>query len=231
MNLTSNPSRYEFALELIESCKLILKEKTITKIEEKENEKDLVTNLDKLLNEKMIKTISSVFDDEIVGEERSKKGNKENVWYIDPIDGTTNCIYRNREYAVSIAYEGEEGRFGFIYDVKEDTLYHAHSNLGAFINGKPFTRPETPKYGIIHISPIYLKEKKYEEFADRFKGIRYLEVCAIEVIRVAIGEASCFYRKDQKVWDYKAAIIFAETVGLPVKITEDHTVLVGTSFS
>lgn len=230
MKIVSHNSRYQFALELIESCKNVLGMEKISKIEEKEHEKDLVTNLDITLNNHIVMAISSVFDDDIVGEEQSKEGNKKNTWYIDPIDGTTNCIYRNREYAISIAYEGEEGRFGLIYDVKADTLYHAHTELGAFINGKPFTRPETPEYGIIHINPSYLKEKKYDDFADKFKGIRYLEVCSIEVIRVAIGEASCFYRKDQKVWDYKAGVIFSEIVGLHVEISEDHIVLVGTRF-
>ncbi|USK36439.1 inositol monophosphatase family protein (plasmid) [Bacillus sp. F19] len=230
MKTASQKSRYDFALELIESCKIVLEKEKVSIVEEKENEKDLVTNLDKTLNNHIVLAISSAFDDDIVGEEQSKEGNKKNTWYIDPIDGTTNCIYRKREYAISIAYEGEEGRFGLIFDVEADKLYHAYTELGVFINGEPFTRPETPEYGIIHISPSYLKEKKYDDFADKFKGIRYLEVCSIEIIRVAIGEASCFYRKNQKVWDYKASVIFAEIVGLHVEISEDHIVLVGTKF-
>ncbi|WP_330666338.1 hypothetical protein [Vallitalea sp.] len=102
--------------------------------------------------------------------------------------------------------------------------------MGAFINGVPFERPETPEFGIIHLTPSYLKERKYDEFSKKFMGIRYLEVCTIEVIRVAIGEASCFYRKNQEVWDYKAAVIFAEMVGVQVEISDNHDVLVGTSF-
>ncbi|NGP43805.1 inositol monophosphatase family protein [Bacillaceae bacterium SIJ1] len=223
-------SRYDFALQLIELCKAILQKETVEQIEEKEHANDLVTNLDKLLNKRLIDAIAQAFDDQIIGEEQSQAGNNNHTWYIDPIDGTTNCIYRKREYAISIAYEGDEGRFGLVFDVENNTLYHAHSDLGAWINGVPFERPATPDFGIIHISPPYLKEKTYEDFANLFKGIRYLEVCSIEVIRVAIGEASCFYRREQKVWDYKAAVIFAEIVGVHVDIINDDTVLVGTPF-
>lgn len=231
MEFKTNKPRYDFALDLINSCKANLKKDKITLIEEKENDKDLVTNLDKDLNDYIVKEISSTFSDEIIGEEQSKSGDSKNIWYIDPIDGTTNCIYRKRDYAISIAYEGEEGKFGLIYDVAADTLYHAHSDFGVFINGKSFTRPKTSDYGIIHITPEYLLEKKYRDFANKFKGIRYLEVCSIEVVKVAVGEASCFYRRDQKVWDYKASVIFAELAGVNVDISKEHTVLVGTKFS
>ncbi|NWO12648.1 inositol monophosphatase family protein [Virgibacillus sp.] len=227
MSLEPTSPRYEFAINLIDSCKLLLEQHSIENIEEKDHDKDLVTNLDKVLNTHIIREISNRFNDSIVGEEESKSGNKQNSWYIDPIDGTTNFIYRHREFAISIAFEGNEEKFGLVFDVKEDTLYHAHTNLGAFIN----TRPKTAAYGIIHINPSYLKEAKYEAFANRFKGVRYLEVCAIEIIRVAIGEASCFYRRDQQAWDYKAAVIFAEMVGLLVEVTENQTVLVGTKWN
>ncbi|AUJ24281.1 inositol monophosphatase family protein [Virgibacillus dokdonensis] len=231
MSIEPTSPRYEFAINLIDSCKLLLEQHSIENIEEKDHDKDLVTNLDKVLNTHIIREISNRFNDSIVGEEESKSGNKQNSWYIDPIDGTTNFIYRHREFAISIAFEGNEEKFGLVFDVKEDTLYHAHTNLGAFINGQPFTRPKTAAYGIIHINPSYLKEAKYEAFANRFKGVRYLEVCAIEIIRVAIGEASCFYRRDQQAWDYKAAVIFAEMVGLLVEVTENQTVLVGTKWN
>lgn len=223
-------SRYKFVFTLIEDLKKLLHDISIEDVEQKEHEKDLVTNVDKEVNNFIIEAISNLYDDTIIGEENSKKGNNKNIWYIDPIDGTTNFLYRKRDYAISIAFEGEKEKFGFVYDVKDDVLYHAEISSGAFIDNKPFKRPETPAYGILHITPNYLKEEKYERYAELFQGLRYLEVCSIEIIRVAIGEASSFYRKSQNEWDYKAAVIFAKMVGVPVVITENNTVHVGTPF-
>ena len=75
---------------------------------------DLLTKYD-LESEHLIReALSREFPSHrIVGEEGAETGEGELVWYVDPIDGTTNYAHGHFFFAVSIAlYRGREGLVG-----------------------------------------------------------------------------------------------------------------------
>ena len=75
----------------------------------------------------------------IISEEGGCKINKdkENVWIIDPIDGTNNFLHGIPHFAISIALKSNnEIVSGLIYDPIKDEMFYAEKNNGAYLNNK-----------------------------------------------------------------------------------------------
>ena len=101
---------------------------------------DFVTNAD-------IKTEKIIIDElkkarpnySIISEENGLEINKdkENLWIIDPIDGTINFLHGIPHFAISIALMSKkEIVSGIIYDPIKDELFYAEKNNGAFLNNQ-----------------------------------------------------------------------------------------------
>ena len=75
----------------------------------------------------------------IISEEDGSKINSdsENVWIIDPIDGTSNFLHGIPHFAISIALKSNnEIISGLIYDPIKDEMFYAEKNSGAFFNNQ-----------------------------------------------------------------------------------------------
>ena len=75
----------------------------------------------------------------IISEEDGSKVNqdKNNVWIIDPIDGTTNFLHGIPHFAISIALKSyNEIVSGVIYDPIKDEMFYAEKNNGAYFNNQ-----------------------------------------------------------------------------------------------
>ena len=64
-----------------------------------------------------------------------KNVDKENIWIIDPIDGTFNFLNSLPHFAISIGYE-ENGEIvsGIIFDPIKNEMFSAHKGSGAYLN-------------------------------------------------------------------------------------------------
>ena len=71
-------------------------------------------------------------------EDGSKIGkDKNNIWIIDPIDGTTNYLHGVPHFAISIALKSNnEIISGVIYDPIKDEMFYAEENNGAYYNNQ-----------------------------------------------------------------------------------------------
>ena len=75
----------------------------------------------------------------ILSEECGSKINSdsENIWIIDPIDGTTNFLHGVPHFAISIALKSDnEIVSGVIYDPIKDEIFTAEKGNGAYLNNK-----------------------------------------------------------------------------------------------
>ena len=62
---------------------------------------------------------------------------KENIWIIDPIDGTTNFLHGIPHFAISIALQTNgEVTSGLIFDPIKDEMYFSEKNKGAYLNNQ-----------------------------------------------------------------------------------------------
>lgn len=67
------------------------------------------------------------------------------VWVIDPIDGTANFVAGSPDFAVMVALiEGGATTASWIYQPVTDRMFTAVRGGGAFVDGHPLARPPAP---------------------------------------------------------------------------------------
>lgn len=215
-------AKYQFAQKLVKEAGTFLRQHLHDdlEIEVKSHFTDLVTHLDKEVQELMSQTILNAYpEDCIYGEEDENRHpiHQGNVWVIDPIDGTSNFIVQKSDFAVLLAYfENGQGKFGLIYDVMAEVLYHGGGEFPAYENdhllapfaNKPFSQ------GMIGLNAgLYAQNVAgLADFANQFVGIRSIGSAGISFSHVLnqrlMAHASYVYP-----WDYAAASILGETLG------------------
>src|SRR6478672_10642307 len=124
---------FELLNEIVPFIKSSLSETLM--IETKSDRKDLVTNIDKKVQDFLIGKITEAYPAHmIVGEESPElkiSDNREHVWVIDPIDGTANFVKQHDHFCILLAYyENDIGKLGYIFDVMNHDLYYAMENKG-----------------------------------------------------------------------------------------------------
>ncbi|MEC1521005.1 inositol monophosphatase family protein [Neobacillus niacini] len=195
-------------------------------IQTKSNPNDLVTNIDKEIEQFFIHKIRITFPNHrILGEEGL--GDKVNnldgvVWIIDPIDGTMNFIHQQRNFAISLGvYENGIGKVGIIYDVAHDELYHAIAGKGAFMNDTelPILNKVTLKEAIIALNATWVMENHRIDhnllipLVKEARGTRSYGTAALEMVFVATGRVDAYISMRLSPWDVAAGAVIIEELG------------------
>ena len=223
-----NDSRYKFALQIIrEAAELItLHPGDEIPFHKKNGHQDIISQFDQKIEAFITDGIKKMFPlDGVIGEESNTASNGAWNWYIDPIDGTSNFVNQQKNYAISIAcYYEDEPRFGIVLDVAADQLYHAKAGEGAYCNDKALS-VESPRRDITELfvyTPIvqlaFLSEQPKREgllqLAADVRAIRSLGSVALELCALAAHEADIFLTARSSPWDHNAArIILSESGG------------------
>jgi myo-inositol-1(or 4)-monophosphatase len=101
--------------------------------------KDFVSEVDRTAEATIVETLLEAYPDHaILAEEGTAKGANaaaDNVWIIDPLDGTTNFLHGFPQYCVSIGLQ-QKGQVtqAVIYDPVRNDLFTATRGRGAFLN-------------------------------------------------------------------------------------------------
>ena len=102
--------------------------------------RDFVTKTDKNVEKILIEELNKAkknysFLSEEIGEINNK--DKENVWILDPIDGTTNFLHGIPHFAICIALQSKKEIIsGLIFDPIKDEIFFAEKDKGAFLNNQ-----------------------------------------------------------------------------------------------
>lgn len=187
------------------------------------NPKDVVTNADMEADKVIGEILATGFPDlRIISEENDvRESANEPVWYIDPIDGTTNYSRGSGYFCVSIALaNGKELLVGVIYDPLASELYSAAKGRGAFLNGKRINVSETSKLqqSMILSDLGYIEEKRQTTLSiigalRAAKGIRLKGSGALAMCEIASGHAEGYIHIGSKPWDYSAAALILREAG------------------
>lgn len=102
-------SKFEFAKELVKKAGQYILDhmQEDLRVETKSSPTDLVTRLDKEVQELLVGEILSRYpEDKICAEEGCLRASVQEgkVWVIDPIDGTNNFVAQQEDFAVMMAY-------------------------------------------------------------------------------------------------------------------------------
>lgn len=148
---------------------------------------------------------------------------KDDLWIIDPLDGTTNFIHGLSHSAVSIAfYTSGDIKTAVIYDPYKKELFHAVKGGGAFLNGKSIFASGINDMGSSLIAtgmPFRKHEKIPEYFSALSKvlknssGIRRMGSAAIDLAYTACGRFDGFFEGWLGPWDIAAGVLIVEEAG------------------
>ncbi len=215
-------AKYKFAQQLVRDAGAFLRHHLYDelKIEEKDDFTDLVTHLDKQIQEEMTEKILARYPaDVIYGEEGGAACfmTEGHVWVIDPIDGTSNFIAQKDDFAILLAYfEDGQGKFALIYHVMQDKLFHGGGLFPVYRNEDLLSPPAQQP---LSLSLIGLNAKLYAknvhglaDLADQCLGIRSVGSAGIGFVHVLEGKLVS-YASYLYPWDYAAASILGEGLG------------------
>lgn len=195
------------------------------KVDQKNGRTDLVTNVDKEVQDFIVKKIHD-YDPEalILGEENGQDDmpiDKGRVFVIDPIDGTLNFVMQQENFCIMIAvYEEGVGQLGFIYDVMRDELLWGGPKVGkVYNNNEELSAPENKSLseGLIGMNAaLYRKDLFHaQEIGQTSMGIRVLGCAGLDFVAILKG-TQIGYVSMLSPWDYAAGTIMMEQLGMTV---------------
>ncbi|MEM7114331.1 MAG: inositol monophosphatase family protein [Chloroflexota bacterium] len=149
------------------------------------------------------------------------------VWYVDPIDGTTNFAHGVPFFSVSLAlYENGRPLVGVIYDPMRDEAFHAVAGQGAlvtrggvskrcwvsktavltdalFATGFSYDRQQSRKSNVPEVS----------RFLQVAQGIRRTGSGALDIAYVAAGRFDGYWEQRLSCWDMAAGVLLVQEAG------------------
>jgi len=146
----------------------------------------------------------------IISEEDGSEKNKDknNIWIIDPIDGTTNFLHGVPHFAISIALKSSgEIVSGLIYDPIKDEMFYAEKENGAFFNNQ---RIRVSKKRELN-SCLFATGGPSKSEVDLI--LRKSGSAALDIAYVAAGRYDGYFQDNLNLWDIAAGIIILKEAG------------------
>ncbi|MDC0396646.1 inositol monophosphatase [Candidatus Pelagibacter sp.] len=172
---------------------------------------DFVTKTDRHVEKILIEELSNTkknysFITEETGTIKNK--DKENIWIIDPIDGTTNFLHGIPHFAICIAHQSKnEILSGLIFDPIKDEMFFAEKDKGAFLNNQR-----------LRVSKKNLLDDCL--FSSNHEGLKYSNLnmrcsgsAALDLAYVASGRLDGFFQNKINLWDVAAGALLIKEAG------------------
>ncbi len=195
-----------------------------SRVETKSTATDMVTEIDRASEALIVAGLRAARpDDGIVGEEGTDQpGTSGVVWCIDPVDGTTNYLYRHAGFAVSIAaaIEGEPA-VGVVHDPLHGEVFAAARGRGATRNGAPVNVGRTGELaqalGATGFSYDADRRRRQAEvlvrILPRLRDVRRMGAASVDLCSVACGRVDAYYEVGLGPWDLAAGALVAAEAG------------------
>ena len=191
-------------------------------VETKSSEIDLVTEVDRLSEQRILERIRDARpDDAVVCEETSgRPGTSGLLWVVDPLDGTTNYAHGFPHFAVSIGVERDGVReVGVVYDPMKDELFTATRGGGASLNGRSIhiSSERELRRALLATGFAYdVHDAKvdnlefFARFIKRAQAVRRAGSAALDLAYVACGRFDGFWELSLHPWDVAAGMLLVE---------------------
>lgn len=198
---------------------------------------DFVTEVDRAAEAALIETLLTAYPDHAIlaeesGLSRPKGGiqgldpkTAENLWILDPLDGTTNFIHGFPQYCVSIALS-QRGQItqAVVYDPTRNDLFTASKGRGAYLNDRRIRVSKRAKLSEALLGTGFPSREldRLDSYMRMFKamteataGLRRPGAAALDLAYVAAGRLDGFFELGLAPWDMAAgALMVTEAGGL-----------------
>ena len=179
----------------------------------KKGPRDFVTKTDKKVEKILIDELSKAKKNySFLSEESGKIENsdKNKIWILDPIDGTTNFLHGIPHFAISIALKiDNELKSALIFDPIKNEIFFAEKNNGAYFNNHR-----------IRVS----NKNELEDclFATNQQGLKVIfpslnmrstGCSALDLAYVGSGRLDGFFHNKINLWDIAAGILIIQEAG------------------
>ena len=194
-------------------------------IESKDVISNLVTEIDKKSESKIIDIIHSRFPDHnILSEEIGALNTSSNVkWIIDPIDGTINYAHRIPLCCVSIGIEVDgEVIMGIVFNPLSGEQFFSEKGKGAFLNDKKIsvsTQKDLKSSLVVTGFPYDVSGNPnnpvaiFSNFVNMDIPVRRLGSAALDLCWTACGRFDGFWEFNLNPWDVAAGYLIMEEAG------------------
>lgn len=204
----------------------------------KRSEGDIVTEMDQRAQDLIISLIAEHRpQDAVLGEEQGGRfGTSGLTWVIDPIDGTTNYLYDQPAYAVSVAvvhgdpaiWGSWEPLVGAVAAPQLGSVYSAARGWGADVTRAGLTEPIAVSpatnlaialagTGFSHDAAMRSRQgRMLSHVLGEVRDIRRLGSAAVDLCLVAEGKLDCYFEHALNSWDMAAGWLIATEAGARV---------------
>ena len=173
---------------------------------------DFVTSADNKCEKIIIQELLKAKKDfSLITEESGTLNNKDkdNIWILDPIDGTSNFMHGVPHFAISLALKSKnEIIAGVIYDPIKDEIFYGEKNNGAYLNNY---RIRVSKRKDISQSLFASGDKNLDKYNNI--NIRRSGSAALDIAYVACGRYEGYFQKNLSIWDIAAGLIILKEAG------------------
>jgi len=197
----------------------------VERVEHKEHATDLVTEVDRAVDDLLVLALRRRFPShQIVSEEgAARAAESDDVWFVDPLDGTTNYAHGYPVFAVAIGWQHHgQMALGVVYDAVREELFSAERDAGAYLNGQRLRVSEvaTVNRALVstgfHYDRVVNPENNFAEFARvtrRAQSVRRGGAAALDMAYVAAGRLDGHWERGLAPWDCAAAALLVAEAG------------------
>lgn len=203
---------------------------------------DIVTSIDTASNNIIANALRKLFPHDLILSEEGKQGDfgkfrdEENVWIVDPLDGTKNYSRGDSHYAISIA-RVQKGKTDiglvhipmsrFLGGVKE--TYYADRKIRGIVSPRGdlhVSQTKDLKQAIIGIDLPYSPDLRlivpewYRKIVNKVGAIKQRGSSVSDLTSLARGEIDVYLHPELKPWDVAGASLLIEKAGGQITTTK-----------
>ena len=198
---------------------------------------DPVTDADIASEELILEELAKRFPKHsVLSEESSEEqsvSDSNELWVVDPVDGTVNFIHGIEHFTVSIAhYKNGSPHCGVVYNPATEQLFVAEKNKGAYKNNQKVRCSEQSSVtGALVATGFYYDRGEMMEntlesikllFRENIQGIRRMGTASLDLCMVGCGQYDAFFEYQLSPWDFAAGGLFLEEAGGKVSNAQGH---------
>lgn len=193
-------------------------------VDTKSSETDMVSEADREAEAAIVELLRTERpDDGLLSEEGARgSGSSGRRWVVDPLDGTTNYLYRFPAWCVSVALEDPDGALvGVVHAPVAGETFRAERGAGAELNGRPVRMPAHDRLETALIGTGFGYDPEVRagqadllrSILPRVRDIRRAGAAALDLCFVAAGRLDGYYERGLNVWDCAAGALIVREAG------------------